>query len=391
MTLANHLKPQIKLVIIVTIFIMVTISCDWPFNTDTTDGDVFKLSISHNIERVMPTAEISLSWTEITVENFIKYQIEKRRPKDSKWTFVKEISDPFQLSYTDTIADDDDLTYRVGIFGGEYLVKWAEKSTIIPKITKIIIPDDFTNIRYAVESELIDPGDEIFVKPGEYTGGIELNKKDVNINSAGGFENTIINGGVKMSTGIINGFTITGGSAVSGAGCFLSGNSIVKNCFITNNYASIVGGGIYMGDSSAVYNSIIYDNFAERGGNGIFIISSAGEVINNTLVENDIVFTGDCEDLIIRNNIVHNVDPAISPHFSYDTLNFTIDYCLFNHDYGYEATNITGDPQILDYENFELDVSSPCIDAGHPDEQYNDMDGTRNDIGSYGGQFGNGG
>jgi len=35
--------------------------------------------------------------------------------------------------------------------------------------------------------------------------------------------------------------------------------------------------------------------------------------------------------------------------------------------------------------NFTLQVTSPCINAGPPDPQYNDRDGTRNDIGMYGG------
>ncbi len=35
--------------------------------------------------------------------------------------------------------------------------------------------------------------------------------------------------------------------------------------------------------------------------------------------------------------------------------------------------------------NFKLLLNSPCIDSGDPDIKYNDVDGTRNDIGAYGG------
>ena len=35
--------------------------------------------------------------------------------------------------------------------------------------------------------------------------------------------------------------------------------------------------------------------------------------------------------------------------------------------------------------DFRLSPVSPCIDAGDPAAGYNDRDGTRNDIGAYGG------
>jgi len=48
------------------------------------------------------------------------------------------------------------------------------------------------------------------------------------------------------------------------------------------------------------------------------------------------------------------------------------------------------DPKFVDLinENFKLNDDSPCIDEGHPDSQYNDADGTRNDMGAYGGKYG---
>lgn len=35
--------------------------------------------------------------------------------------------------------------------------------------------------------------------------------------------------------------------------------------------------------------------------------------------------------------------------------------------------------------DFRLRPVSPCIDTGDPNQKYNDRDGTRNDIGAYGG------
>lgn len=47
--------------------------------------------------------------------------------------------------------------------------------------------------------------------------------------------------------------------------------------------------------------------------------------------------------------------------------------------------DITKDPQFLDPKkpDFHLSGSSPCIDAGDPDQKYNDPDGSRNDMGAF--------
>ncbi len=46
---------------------------------------------------------------------------------------------------------------------------------------------------------------------------------------------------------------------------------------------------------------------------------------------------------------------------------------------------INKDPEFLDHIEFKLSPTSPCINAGHDGNQYLDTDGSRNDIGAYGG------
>ena len=70
--------------------------------------------------------------------------------------------------------------------------------------------------------------------------------------------------------------------------------------------------------------------------------------------------------------------------------NVNISYSLV--DRGWSGTgNINADPLFVDAENgdYHLQNSSPCIDAGNPDAQYNDIDGSRNNMGAYGGPGGN--
>jgi hypothetical protein len=49
------------------------------------------------------------------------------------------------------------------------------------------------------------------------------------------------------------------------------------------------------------------------------------------------------------------------------------------------ALPVLDEPGFVDPEayNFRLSPDSPAIDAGHPDPEYNDPDGTRNDLGAF--------
>jgi hypothetical protein len=46
------------------------------------------------------------------------------------------------------------------------------------------------------------------------------------------------------------------------------------------------------------------------------------------------------------------------------------------------------DPGFTSETDFHLGLSSPCKNAGNPGEEFNDIDGSRNDQGAYGGPLG---
>jgi len=390
----NKVVSQGYNIISTFVSLLLIAACDGPFNTDTTDDNLLELSLNHSIVRIMPSAVVNLSWNDITIENFKEYIIERKTITDTAWTEVKRLEDAFRISYVDTIVDDDDLIYRVGIADVDENILWDTASISIPKTTSVIVPDEFGNIQSAFDSKLIDDGDTINVDPGIYTEKLVIAGKNVLIQSNNGFKTTIIDGSgaihaVSITRGTIDGFTITGGAAVNkaGGGIFLQGNGVIHNCLIEGNFSTYGGGGLYILENGSVYNSIIYNNISPRG-SGMYLTNTQGEIINNTIVENDIYISGDCSGLLLRNNIVYNSQPDISFADQSSQTGITIDYSLFDYNIGFDTTNILGDPKILDYVDFLLDPTSPCVNAGHPDDKYLDTDGTRNDMGAYGGQGG---
>jgi hypothetical protein len=149
------------------------------------------------------------------------------------------------------------------------------------------------------------------------------------------------------------------------------------------------------GDTVVVKNNL----FLIRKGYGVQLSNFWGPVDtleNNTIIgwENQ-YFPGVevAESILYRNNIVTGFyagfsayDPQPYPDciISYnDVWGNVKNYYLVNPDTG----NISLDPMFVDPDSdFHLQKYSPCIDAGDPDVL--DKDGTRSDIGAYGGLLG---
>ncbi|RKY94918.1 MAG: hypothetical protein DRQ01_01170, partial [Ignavibacteriae bacterium] len=379
---------KIGVTFLIMLFALLSISCEWPFNTKPTENDVFELTVKHNITRLMPSANINLTWSEITVEQFTMYKIERMRTQDTSWTPIVDLSNAFQLSYTDTIWDDENLIYRIGIIDLEDNVLWATESISIPKTTEVYVPNEFQTIQPAFESELVDDGDTIIVSPGIYLETLGIAGKDVLIRSVEGFKTTILQPTyadppnervMNISSGIVDGFTIELGSpsfGAAGGGVAMTQNGTVKNCYITTNQSEY-GGGVFLTDDGSLYNNIIHNNIGANGG-GMYITDAHGEIINNTLVQNDIVINGDCTGLIIRNNIIYQSQPDISYTNSALQTGIIIDFNLLDENINVGSDYINEDPEFLDNIDFRLSPTSPCIDAGHDDNQYLDIDGSRN-------------
>jgi len=203
--------------------------------------------------------------------------------------------------------------------------------------------------------------------------------------------------------------------------------NVYENTIFENGFGVEIGG--YTGttlDSIKVYNNLIYHNknagvriTRYDGPSGEYLMQNI-EIINNTIYGNGTLGNGwDADNagfnifninpvnMLILNNIISN-NAFCTIHVSPEVLtgSLTIDYNFFDgfRNIANEYTGINalhGRPSFVDSlsNDFHLQSTSPCIDKGHPAQQYNDpadparvgyalypaLGTIRNDMGAYGG------
>lgn len=171
----------------------------------------------------------------------------------------------------------------------------------------------------------------------------------------------------------------------------INSNVSIKNCYFENNIAYHGGAiGIHNGNVE-LYNSIFNDNQAVSIGGAVYSNQSTIKFINNVFYKNSSYNAGGGVainsplDSELQNNIFYkNTSNTIHKHFAYlssDSTNLVEQFNFFG--------SPTLDPYFISDFSFRLIAFSPCVDAGNPDPVFNDVNGTRNDQGAYGGPFGN--
>ncbi|OGW46687.1 MAG: hypothetical protein A2Y66_06645 [Nitrospirae bacterium RBG_13_41_22] len=251
-------------------------------------------------------------------------------------------------------------------------------------------------------------------KAGSGGGGILI---DGSIgNSAHAFKNNLVignssddwGGGVDLfvSTYEISINKIEKNTAFRGGGVLINStsgyysNPDVNNNLITENIATDWGGGIGIGDvgqSGKIRNNLVSNNQALGSGGGIVVYYTATpEIINNTIFNNPGggIRVDEAVPDIMNNIIASHKD---SYGISAVTTMFTPFYndvwdSLVGHNYEGVSPgtgSISADPQFINSsgDDFHLQIGSLCINSGNPNISYNDVDGTRNDMGMYGGPY----
>ncbi len=172
----------------------------------------------------------------------------------------------------------------------------------------------------------------------------------------------------------IQDMTIQNGSATYGAGIYLSSSSpSLTNLFISGNNANY-GAAIYCsGSSTSLNNLTISENTAMNSGGAVYCTP----------------YDPPGCDLDIINSIIWNNTPQ---EISAQTIEITATYSDIQDGTGqpwFGEGCIDIGPLFVDANNDDYSLSqiSPCINAGNPDPQYNDPDGTRADMGAFSATF----
>ncbi|MFO1462897.1 MAG: right-handed parallel beta-helix repeat-containing protein [bacterium] len=294
--------------------------------------------------------------------------------------------------------------------------------------------NDVFTIQAAID--LAQPGDTVFIKRGTYSPSTNgesfpiFMKSGVNLQGEDP-SNTIIDAQgtdhvldlFNYNGGVISNFTVTNGNDDTGAGIRAENSSgTLQNLIVNGNRASDEGSGIYIKNSSGlvITNTVVYGNAESTSGG-----SDPAQVEiddSNVTFNNNVVALGDSDGLRLNfgsagtfeNNIFYqngfagqgsgfaDTDAATSATILYNI-------CFANSESDFflngmaltalQANNLSGTDSIANnfsanplFNNpnggdFTLQVGSPAIQAGDPNPAFNNPDGTRNDIGAYGGPF----
>ena len=479
------------------------LACDLPFSTKPSEEeDLFLVTHDYDGHVIHEKTAITISWSDITIEDFKEYRIEKAKlvAEDYYWVDLARLLDSLTTSCVDTLDDDGTFQYRVRIVDqrDQYRHELSEEF-VVPNISSLYIPDHYVHLETAYYTKFIDNGDSIVFRPGFYPGNHDLLGKDVLITSTHGPIITILTGittqqsVISIDRGRLDGLGIQNGTGFSGGGVWAGGTAVVANCFIKNNlavedptanmqiYPSGHGGGVFITDTALVTDCKIVNNRARRGGGGVamdkFAIMENSILFSNSNLSAPLseppysgggVFISDHSfGVVVRNcRFTRNRTLGIGGGVCVDG-NTTISNCIFNYNiarvggggfalaagnsidlvnctfyrnsasqndhysiisfgdlnilncivsrgilvdrvnnkfYSINSTysliqevtvaggtgNIIANPLFVDPENsdFRLEAESPAINAGHPGNEYKDSNGSRNDMGAFGGPYG---
>lgn len=227
---------------------------------------------------------------------------------------------------------------------------------------------------------------------------------------------------ISNSSPHVHDIVLTDNEAQQGGGLYIEeSDSTVEDLTIEYNSASSIGGGVYLrGGGPTLVHLVVRSN----SGGGVKTIASGGIVANSLILDNDggqdgfaLYVAG---GVVAINNVISGNSATSSSWAVYSesgaTTSGNIVYqndawgligwsgAEYNLSYDNSVTNwgmdgysgrmgendLEADPRFVDAASgdYTLDSFSPCVDAGNPASAYNDVDGSRNDLGVYGGPYG---
>lgn len=159
----------------------------------------------------------------------------------------------------------------------------------------------------------------------------------------------------------------------------------IHTCEFIHNSADYSGGAAQVRNCHLfIANSVFINNRTDNDEGTALCFSSGDAYVDNCIIDardleswnNETTLSGQWGNVIVNNSILLGCVIAKGIY----------NYC--NIEGGWEGRgNIDTDPLFVDADHgdYHLQPDSPCIDTGHPSAFYGDINGTRNDMGIYGG------
>ncbi len=356
-----------------------------------------KLSVTPvSASGLVQSLEPDIAWLFVATSGSVPSGFEIEVGSDDDWTTAElwqtgeVLSDSTQVHYAGAqLANGSTYYLRIRVFDGWLWGGWTKYNFKIRVPRVFRVPSQFTTIQGAVTAATSD--DTVLVAPGTYTQMIDFMGKGLVVMSENGPAATILKGTStnaiarfyqhETSLAVLSGFTFDGGDYPA---VWIEGDAAPT---ITNNIFCNSTANTTIEITSSTSPSITYNIFYNNGGiSCIGNYDGAALIYNNTFDRNARGFFSLSGRTQAENNIVtRSTNYGIAGSFGRQSYNLVWGNGT-NYADGASAGvgNLTADPQYISAEarEFSLDISSPAIDAGNPDQYFDDADGTRNDMGA---------
>ena len=344
-----------------------------------------------------------------------QYNIERKEANDPDFTLIDTL-DTDSLIYMDfDLENKKQYFYRINTLIDGLITDYSNIDSTGFHKDGLFVPTDYSTIQEALETA--SPAEKVILEPGVYYERIIFPVKDITLcsryvldNDPSYIENTIIDG-TNGNTGItfinvskfndlgkVKGLTFQNFTEAA-IKCFDNKYPALSNLIIRNNNTKTYGALYFQSCTNHnISNLLIYNNSGNANGCAVSLSNADIKITNCTITGNSKcpIYSSNYSKLEVLNSILYsNYDYSI-------ILNETNKYCLISYSDVEDGFNgiqnlSTGNlllnntidlnplflyPAASDYH---LQSNSPCIDTGEDLEIYLDFNGTRNDMGAYGG------